>query len=93
MDECVRGTLRSSKSEGGCFGGLRRRNEGYNGRKPVEASLGSVKRRKKDGPMKLRRSVMLWLLGITSLFVIAAAISYSIPALADPSVTVYRSPT
>lgn len=43
--------------------------------------------------MKLRRSAKLWLLGIASLFVIAAAISYSIPALADPSVTVYRSPT
>ncbi len=39
MDECARGTLRSSESEGGCFGGLRRRNEGYDGRKPVEASL------------------------------------------------------
>ncbi len=39
MDECGRGTLRSSESEGGCFGGLRRRNEGYHGRKPVEASL------------------------------------------------------
>ena len=38
MDECARGTLRSSESEGGCFGGLRRRNEGYHGRKPVEAS-------------------------------------------------------
>ncbi len=60
MDECARGTLRSSArpveyspwsrreppsenllhgaSEGGCFGGLRRRNEGYHGRKPVEAS-------------------------------------------------------
>ena len=43
--------------------------------------------------MKLRRSVMLWLLGIASLFVIAAAISHSIPTLADLSVTVYRSPT
>ncbi len=42
--------------------------------------------------MKLRRSAMLWLLGIASLFVIAV-ISYAIPALADPSVTVYRSPT
>ena len=41
MDECARGTLRSSESEGGCFGGLRRRNEGYHGRKPVEASLWS----------------------------------------------------
>jgi len=39
MDECARGTLRSSESEGGCFGGLRRRNEGYRGRKPVEASF------------------------------------------------------
>ncbi len=38
MDDCARGTLRSSESEGGCFGGLRRRNEGYRGRKPVEAS-------------------------------------------------------
>jgi len=35
MDECARGTLRSSKRKGGCFGGLRRRNEGYHGRKPV----------------------------------------------------------
>ena len=55
--------------------------------------IGTVKRRKKGAPMKLRRSAMLWLLGIASLFVIAAAISYAIPALADPSVTVYRSPT
>ena len=45
VDECEGRTLRSSKSEGGCFGGFRRRNEGYHGRKPVEASfflLGSV---------------------------------------------------
>jgi hypothetical protein len=39
MDECARGTLRSSESEGGCFGGLHRRNEGYHGRKPVKDSL------------------------------------------------------
>jgi len=32
-------TLRSSESEGGCFGGFRRRNERYHGRKPVEASF------------------------------------------------------
>ncbi len=37
MDECARGTLRSSESEGGCFGGLRRRNEGNHRPKPVEA--------------------------------------------------------
>jgi len=43
MDECARGTLRSSESEGRCFGGLRRRNEGYHGRKPVEASFFSGK--------------------------------------------------
>ncbi len=38
MDGCDRRTLRSLKSEGGCFGGFRRRDEGYHGRKPVEAS-------------------------------------------------------
>ncbi|MCH7912538.1 MAG: hypothetical protein IH856_05815 [Deltaproteobacteria bacterium] len=39
MDKIARETLRSSESEGGCFGGLRRRNEGYHGFKPVEASF------------------------------------------------------
>jgi len=38
MDECDGWTVRSSKSEGGCFGGFRRRKEGYHGCKPVEAS-------------------------------------------------------
>jgi len=32
-------TLRSSKSEGGCFGGFRRRDEGDHGHKAVEASV------------------------------------------------------
>ena len=36
-DECVGRTIRSSESEGGCFGGFRRRNEGYHGLTPVEA--------------------------------------------------------
>ncbi len=44
MDECARGTLRSSESEGWCFGGLRRRNERYHGGKPVEASLFRIPR-------------------------------------------------
>jgi hypothetical protein len=39
MDECDSQTLRSSKSEGGCFGGFRRRKEGYYECKPVKASL------------------------------------------------------
>ncbi len=39
VNECEERTLRSSKSEGGCFGGFRRRNEGYNGLKPVVASF------------------------------------------------------
>ncbi len=43
--------------------------------------------------MKHRRSPILWLLGIASLSVIAAAILYSKPAQADPSATVYKSPT
>ena len=42
MDECARRILRSSQSEGGCFGGLRRRNEGYRERKPLEASLSAL---------------------------------------------------
>ena len=37
VDECVRWTRRSLQSEGGCFGGFRRRNERYHGCKPVEA--------------------------------------------------------
>ena len=39
IDECDGRILRSSRSEGGCFGGFRRGNEGYHGRKLVEASL------------------------------------------------------
>ena len=38
MDECDGRNFRSSKSEGGCFGGFLRRKKGYHGCKPVEAS-------------------------------------------------------
>ncbi len=38
MDEMTRWTRRSSESEGGCFGGFRRRNEGNPWRQPAEAS-------------------------------------------------------
>ena len=38
VDEWDRRTLRSSKSEGGCFGGFRRINEGHHGRMSVDAS-------------------------------------------------------
>ena len=43
MVESDGGTLRSSKSEGGCFGGYRRRKDGYHGCKPVEASSANFK--------------------------------------------------
>ncbi len=42
MDKIARETLRSSESEGGCFGGLRRRNEGYHGFKPVLSIISSA---------------------------------------------------
>ncbi|QQG46194.1 MAG: glycosyltransferase family 39 protein [Candidatus Niyogibacteria bacterium] len=52
VDECEGRTLRSSESEGGCFGGFRRRNEGYHGRKPVEASF--------NGKLELKPMLVIW---------------------------------
>jgi len=71
-DECDGRTLRSSKSEGGCFGGFRRRKEGYHGCKPVEASFLKILRRDKaaaqgilaDGTGLEKLNEIIWTAGL-----------------------------
>tara|TARA_B100000315_G_C14046282_1_gene349802 strand:- start:185 stop:355 length:171 start_codon:yes stop_codon:yes gene_type:complete len=48
---------------------------------------------KEDQDMKIKRARTLWFLGLFSISLISAAFLYSKPASADPSITVYKTPT
>ena len=85
MDECAGWTRRSSQSarpsqpkrllrrsrQGGCFGGFRRRNEGYPGCKPGEASCATLR-------------YIIFDLGMQPAFLMDSCLSSSPPALFFP---------